>query len=175
VRLIRREILRHNKPRLIWLITTLLDARGHSPGDIANLYRQRWEIETRIGELKTTLRMNVLRDKSAKAVRHEVAASILAYNLLRIVIRQAAQQSKVPPDRISFAAAIKMVLAYSLPLKLCRSARRRKIYTRMLCDIARCRNPIRPGRVEPRRLKRTGSPYPPLTIPRRLAREICLS
>jgi len=74
--------------------------------------------------------MNVLRDKGAKAVRYEVAASILAYNLLRTLIRQAARQNQAPPDRISFAAAIKMALAYSLPLKLSRSAQRRKIYNR---------------------------------------------
>ena len=175
VRLIRLEILRRNKPKTIWLVTTLLDAHHHSPDDISKLYCLRWGIETRIGELKTTLKMNVLRDKGTQAVRYEVAASILAYNLLRTLIRQAARQNQAPADRISFASTIKMVLAYSLPLKLSRSAQRRKIYTRMLRDIARCRNPIRPGRVEPRRIKRIGFTYPYLSIPRRLAREICLS
>ena len=175
VRLIRLEILRRNKPKTIWLVTTLLDAHRHSPDDISKLYCLRWGIETRIGELKTTLKMNVLRDKGTQAVRYEVAASILAYNLLRTVIHQAAQQNHTPLDRISFAAAVKMVLAYSLPLQLSGSSQRRRIYARMLRDIARCCHPLRPGRIEPRRIKRIGSPYPRLTIPRSLAREKCLS
>jgi len=175
IRLVRQEILLRNKPTLIWLVTTLLDAHRHPRENIADLYRKRWGIETRIGELKTTLRMNVLRGKGVRAVRYEVAASILAYNLLRTLIRHAARQNQAPPDRISFAAAIKTILAYSLPLRLSGPAQRPRIYARMLRDIARCRVPIRPGRVEPRRIKRIGSPYPRLTIARRLARQKCLS
>jgi hypothetical protein len=79
VRLIRLELLRKGKPRLIWLVTTLLDAHSHSRQEIEDLYRGRWKIETRIGELKTTLKMNVLRSKGAKAVSYDVAATILAY------------------------------------------------------------------------------------------------
>ena len=175
VRLIRLEFLRKGKPKLIWLVTTLLDVRCHSRQEIEELYRSRWEIETRIGELKTTLKMNVLRSKGARAVRYDVAATILAYNLLRTVIHQAAKQNDTPADRISFASAIKMVLAYSLPLRMARPRQRRKVYTQMLSDIARCRNPIRPGRVEPRRVKRNCKEYPLLNIPRALAREKCLS
>jgi hypothetical protein len=119
--------------------------------------------------------MNVLRSKGAQAVRYDVAATILAYNLLRTVIHQAAKQSDTPADRISFASAIKMVLAYSLPLRMARPRQRRKVYVQMLSDIARCRNPIRPGRVEPRRVKRNCKEYPWLRIPRALAREKCLS
>ena len=175
VRLIRLELLRKGKPKLIWLVTTLLDARCHSRQEIGELYRSRWEIETRIGELKTTLKMNVLRSKGAQAVHHDVAATVLAYNLLRTVIHQAAEQSHTPADRVSFASAIKMVLAYSLPLRMAQPRQRRTIYGRMLSDIAHCRNPARPGRVEPRRIKRNNKEYPWLNIPRALAREKCLS
>ena len=175
VRLIRQEFLRKGKSKQIWLVTTLLDACCHSKQEIEDLYGSRWEIETRIGELKITLKMNVLRSKGARAVRYDVAATILAYNLLRIVIHQAAKQEQVPVDRISFASAIKMVLAYSLPLRMARPKQRRKIYAQMLSDIARRRNPVRPGRVEPRRVKRNGKKYPWLNIPRTLARERCLS
>ena len=77
--------------------------------------------------------------------------------------------------RITFASAIKMVLAYSLPLRIARPRQRRQIYAQMLSDIARCCNPVRPGRVEPRRVKRNGKQYPWLNIPRALAREQCAS
>lgn len=175
VRLIRLELPRKGKPKQIWLVTTLLDDRGYGGQEIEDLYRGRWEVETRIGELKTTLQMNVLRSKSAHSVRYDVAATILAYNLLRIVIHQAAKQYHAPPDRISFASAIKLVLAYSMPLRIARPRRRQQVYTQMLSDIARCRNPRRPGRVEPRRVKRYDRRYPWLNIPRALAREQCLS
>jgi len=175
VRLIRLEFLRKGKPKLIWLVTTLLDARCHSRQEIGELYRSRWEVETRIGELKTTLKMNVLRSKGAQSVHHDVAATVLAYNLLRTVIHQAARQDHAPADRISFASAIKMVLAYSMPLRMAQPTQRQKIYSQMLSDIARCRNPVRPGRVEPRRIKRNCKMYPWLNTPRALAREQCLS
>jgi len=175
VRLIRLKFFRNGKPKRIWLVTTLLDAHRYSKKMIGELYRRRWGIETRIAELKTTLQMNVLRSKSALAVRYEVAATILAYNLLRIVIHQAAQQHETPPDRISFASAIKTVLAYSLPLRVANPRQRQEIYAQMLSDIAHCRNPARPGRVEPRMIKRDGKKYPWLRIPRALAREQCLS
>jgi hypothetical protein len=175
VRLIRLEFLRKGKPRQIWLVTTLLDDHCYSGREIGELYRGRWGVETRIGELKTTLKMNVLRSKSAHAVCYDVAATILAYNLLRVVIHQAAKQNDTPSDRISFASTIKMVLAYSLPLRMARPRQRREVYAQMLLGIARCRNPLRPGRVEPRRVKRNGKKYPWLNSPRAFARQKCLS
>jgi hypothetical protein len=175
VRLIRVEIVVHDEPTVIWLVTTLLDARRHRREEIVDLYRQRWGIETRIGELKTSLRMNVLRGKGVRAVRYEVAATILAYNLLRTLICHAARQADIPPDRISFTAAVKMVLAYSFSLRLCEPSQRPIIYARMLHEIARSRVPYRPGRIEPRCIKRWGSTYPRLTLPRHVARKECLS
>lgn len=175
LRLIRQMFFHKGKPRQIWLVTTLLDASCYSKKEIEDLYRSRWKIETRIGELKTTLRMNVLRSKRAHSVRHDVAATILAYNLLRIVIHQAAKQEHIAANRISFASTIKMVLAYSLPLRTALPGQRQKIYVQMLFDIARCRNPVRPGRVEPRRVKRNTKNYPWLNIPRDLARKRSLS
>ena len=118
VRLIRIRFLHHGKPKLTWLVTTLLDPNRYPQTDIMKLYRARWGIETRLGELKTTLQMNILRSKGAQAARCEVAATVLGYNLLRTVIHQAAKQNQIPADRISFATAIKMILAYSMSLRI---------------------------------------------------------
>ena len=108
-------------------------------------------------------------------VCYDAAATILAFKLLRIMIHQAAKQDDVPSDRIGFALAIKMVLAYSVPLRIARLRQRQPVHAQMLLDIARCGNPVRPGRVEPRRVKRNGSPYPWLNKPRALARKLCLT
>lgn len=119
--------------------------------------------------------MNVLGSKGALAVRYNVAAAILAYNLLRIVIHQAAGQNERPSDRISFASAIKMILVYSLPLRTAQPTERHEVYAQMLSDFVRCRNPARHDRVEPRLIKRGGKKYPWLKITRALAMEQCLS
>ena len=175
VRLIRLPFLHHGKPKLTWLVTTLLNPNRYPQTDIMKLYRDRWGIETRLGELKTTLQMNILRSKGSQAACYEVASTILGYNLLRTVIHQAAKQNRVPADRISFATAIKMILAYSMSLRIANPTQRQSIYNQMLHDIARYCNPLRPGRVEPRRIKRNDGQYPYLSIPRDLARKKCLS
>lgn len=175
VRLIRLSYLHHGKPKLTWLVTTLLDPNRYPQTDIIQLYRDRWGIETRLAELKTTLQMNILRSQGPQAARYEVASTMLGYNLLRMVIHQAATQNRVPAERISFATTIKMILAYSLSLRMAPPTQRQKIYHQMLHDIARYCNPLRPGRVEPRRVKRNDGHYPYLSIPRDLARKKCLS
>jgi len=142
---------------------------------IIRLYRDRWGIETRIGSLKTTLQMNVLRSKTLIGARREVAATILAHNLVWTVIHQAAQQTDTPADRISFAGAIKTILAFSSPLRAALPIHRQHIYSSMLRNIARHTNPHRPGRTEPRLIKRDSKRYGFLKIPRQQAREKCLS
>jgi len=172
VRLIRVPL---GKKKTLWLVTTLLDRKHYSRLSIIRLYRDRWGIETRIGSLKTTLQMNVLRSKTLIGARREVAATILAHNLVWTVIHQAAQQTDTPADRISFAGAIKTILAFSSPLRAALPIHRQHIYSSMLRNIARHTNPHRPGRTEPRLIKRDSKRYGFLKIPRQQAREKCLS
>jgi hypothetical protein len=172
VRLIRGPL---GKKRTLWLVTTLLERPRYSRSSILRLYRDRWGIETRIGSLKTSLQMNVLRSKTVLGARHEVAATILAHNLVWTLIHQAAQQTRTPADRISFADAVRAILAFSSPLRVAPPTRRPAIYCSMLRNIARQRNPYRPGRTEPRLIKRDPKRYGFLKIPRQQAREECLS
>lgn len=175
VRLIRVPLRNGGKRQGIWLVTTLLDARRYRRSRIVRLYRRRWGIETRIGSVKTTLEMSVLRSTTPVGVRHEVAATILGHNLAWIVIHQAAKDTDTPADRISFASAVREIVAFSGRLRIATGLERERIYDRMLGTIARHTNPDRPGRVEPRRVKRDPVRYPFLTIPREEARRKCLS
>ena len=170
VRLIRIRFARNGKRKELWLVTTLLDHVGCPSSSIADLYRSRWGIETRIGSLKTTLDMNVVPSKTAKAVRYDVAATILAHNLVWTLIHQAANETDSPPERISFAGAIKTVLAYSGPLRDAGPLRREPLYRQMLHNIARNRNRDRPGRIEPRLLKRQTRRYGFIKVSREEAR-----
>ena len=175
VRLIRVGFRRGKKRRRLWLVTTLLDPKRYPRRVLIDLYRRRWGIETRYASLKTTLKLNVLRSLSLVGVRYEVAATVLAHNLVWTLIHQAAHATETPPDRISFADAIKAVLAFSAALRQAPPARRERLYDAMLRQIARRTNLHRPGRVEPRLVKRDPVRFCFLTISRDKARQKCLS
>lgn len=175
VRLIRVSCRRQSKPRQLWLVTTLLDARRYSRSSVVKLYRRRWGIETRIASVKTSLQMSVLRSTTAAGVRHEVAATILGHNLTWTVIHQAAQRAQQPAERISFASAVREIVAFSGCLRTASGCDRQRIYNRMLDAIGGHTNPDRPGRVEPRMVKRDPVRYPFLRTSREEARRKCLS
>ena len=171
VRLIRVRFRRNGKAKVLWLTTTLRDPQRYSRGSIVALYRTRWGIETRIGSLKTTLEMNVLPSKTDTGVRTDVAATILAHNLVWTVIHQAAGQTHTAAGRISFAGAIQTILAYSTTLRHASATTRRDIYYQMLANIGRQTNPHRPGRIEPRLIKRQRKRYGFLKLSRQEARK----
>jgi hypothetical protein len=175
VRLIRVWFYRGRKRHTLWLVTTLLDPQAYRLEEIVQWYRRRWVIETRIGSIKTTLQLNVLRSKTQSGVRSEVAATILAHNLIWLMIHQAAAKCDIPADRISFACAVKIVLACSKWLSIVTGARRNALYDRMLEFIAKNANRHRPNRVEPRLIKRELVRFAYLRTSREQARVKCLS
>jgi hypothetical protein len=175
IRLIRVRFRRGRKTRTLWLVTTLMDPREYPRRELAALYRRRWDIEPRIGSLKTTLQMNVLRGKGPGAVRREVASIVLGHNLVWMLMHQAAQATDTPAEDISFAAAVKTVLAFSWALGHSTGTRRRQLHQAMLLQMARQRNHHPFDRVEPRRVKRDPVRYAYLREPRWKARLKCLS
>ena len=175
VRLIRLRYRRGTRQRELWLVTTLMDPKRYSRAQITRLYRTRWGIEGRIGELKTTLQMNVLRGKSPAAVRREVASIILGHNLVWTMIHQSTQLTHTPARDISFAGAVKTVMAFSPALRHATPQQRANVFTRMLQHIARQTNHHPFDRVEPRLIKRELVRYAYLREPRWKARLKCLS
>lgn len=172
VRLIRATFHRQGQRRHLWLVTTLLDPQRYSRSSIIKWYRQRGEIETRIGSLKTTLQMNVLQSKKVENVHSEVAATVLAHNLVWTLIHQAAQHTPIRADRISFLGAVRTVLASSLQLQASSPIERLQIHTAMLRHIASQTNTYRPDRIEPRLIKRQTRKFGFLKLPRDKARLI---
>lgn len=170
VRLIRVTFRHNGKRRTLWLVTTLTDAERYGRKDIVALYRDRWTIETRIGTIKVILEARVLRSQSVQGVRKELAGRLLAYNLVWTIIHQAADRTGVDADRISFADAGKVILAFSVTLRGFHGRERRYLYDRMLDYVAIHTNPHRPGRIEPRLIKRDQRKYGFLKEPRDKAR-----
>lgn len=93
------------------LVTTILDTTAAPAEDLANLYHQRWEIETTFDELKTHLRGRqvVLRSKTADLVLQEFYGLLLAHFAIRGLMHEAALGADLDPDRLSFVHAIRVI------------------------------------------------------------------
>jgi hypothetical protein len=155
------------------LATTLLDAGAFAKGDLAQLYRARWHAELDLRSLKQTLQMDVLRCKTPELVRKEMWAHVLAYNLIRTIIAQAASGHGLEPRSISFKGAVQVLEAFQPALALLGErdpALRRALYEQLLKAVASQRVGDRPDRYEPRRRKRRPKPYDRLMKPRHEAK-----
>ena len=136
------------------LVTTLLDDEKYQAEELAELYRCRWRIETNLRHLKQTMGMDVLRCKTADGVRKEMLMFAIVYNLVCGVIYQAAGRQGVCPDRISFIDALRWLRNAGPDSEL----------------IDLIVNPCRPGRFEPRLVKRRPKKYGLLNKPRKTLR-----
>jgi Transposase DDE domain len=166
VLLIRECRVRVEQPgfriRTLVIATTLLDADEFTKNDLAQLYRARWNAELDLRSLKHTLQMDVLRCKTPELVRKEIWTHILAYNLIRTIIAQAASKHGIEPRSISFKGAIQTLEAFQPVIALQGerdSTFRMRIYQRILDAIATHRVADRPDRYEPRLRKRRPKHY----------------
>jgi Transposase DDE domain len=143
------------RTREITLITTLLDAETYGVRDLAELYRQRWQVETALSHLKTTMQMEVLHCKTVPGVLKELTVFAIVYNLVRLVMCQSATLQRLNIERISFIDALRYLgaLGTEVPLE------------------ALIVNPIRPHRVEPRVKKRRPKSFPFMITPRHVLRQ----
>lgn len=91
----------------VTLVTTLLDDDAYPKSALAKLYGDRWQVETNIRHLKTTMQMDVLRSKTVGGVHRELAIFGVVYNLVRQAMLESAAEQGVPPDRISFVEALR--------------------------------------------------------------------
>jgi len=93
------------------LLTTILDPMQAPAAELAGLYRERWEIEGALAELKTQLRgaQVVLRSKTADLVRQEFWGLLLAHFAVRGLMHEAALKADEDPDRLSFSHAVRVV------------------------------------------------------------------
>ena len=95
------------RTKTITLVTTLLDPVRYPAQDIAALYGQRWEVETNLRHLKTTMKMEILHCLTDEGIKKEVAMFALVYNLVRLVMLEASRRQKVLLSRISFIDALR--------------------------------------------------------------------
>jgi hypothetical protein len=158
------------RSRTILVVTTLLDPVEFPADELRALYRDRWTVELNFRSIKTQLRMDVLRGQTPDVVRKELLMHLMAYNLIRMLMWEAARRHGRDLHRLSFTATMHR-LWNAVPLMLLGRAgmtvHARAILDRLLTSIAADAVPHRPNRVEPRRKKRRPKPYSLLLKPRR--------
>ena len=156
--------------KTIILITTLLDPILWPKELILLIYRHRWNVELFLDDIKTTLQMDMLSCRTPGMVQKELEMHLVAYNLTRTIMQEAALTCHVPLARLSFKGTLDTMRQYSQTLARIparQHKKRRRTYAHMLVTIATDLVPKRPGRREPRCLKRRPKAFPFMTKPRR--------
>lgn len=143
------------RTKAVTIVTTLTDAAAYPAAELADQYGIRWQIEVDFRHLKQTMKMDVLKCKTVEGVMKELAVFTLVYNLVRMVMLRASRRQKVPVDRISFIDALRWLCA----------VRDGAVLPDLIV------NPDRPGRFEPRVIKRRKDRYSYMTKPRQQLRQ----
>ena len=151
------------------LITTLLSPKDASKPELKTLYKKRWQIEVDFRNIKTTMGMETLSCKTPEMSEKEIWIYFLAYNLIRLLMAQAALLADILPRQLSFKHTLQLWLAWNQQSIYDATESSEEI---LFVLIAQRRIGNRPGRIEPRAIKRRPKPFSLLTKPREEARAL---
>ncbi len=171
-----REITMHIdipgfRSKTIVIATTLRDHKAYPAHEIAALYRRRWAIELYFRDIKISMGADVLRCKTPDMVKKELCMHVLAYNLVRALMLDAARKHATPLQRIRFKGACDAIRNWAPGIALAKEKQRENMIDGMIHAIARNRVPHRPNRTEPRAKKRRPKNYQLLTQSRHIFKE----
>ncbi|AEB86653.1 IS4 family transposase [Alicycliphilus denitrificans] len=147
------------------LVTTLREHRRIGKDDLSQLYARRWNVELDLRNLKTTTGMDVLRCQTPEMNAKQLWAHLLAYNVIRLLMAQAASKAGKDPRALSFKHTVQLWTEW-----VARGLSAAHDGGRLFALIAQTKVGSRPGRIEPRMRKRRPKPYPWLKTPRAHAR-----
>ncbi len=149
----------------VTIVTSLTDHKAYTAADLAELYGYRWHAELDIRSIKISLGLDVLSTKSPEMALKELWVTMLGYNLIRLTAAQAAERAGVQPRQISFTSTCQFVLKRwgAVSCNLPAPEADLRFWTRMLAVISRRVAGHRPGRFEPRVIKRRRHKYPLMT------------
>ncbi len=151
-----------------YIVTTLTDAKAYSAHDLADLYYRRWDVELFFRDIKTTMAMEVLRCRTPALIGKEILMHFIVYNAVRLLIVDAARQVKIQPRRIGFKTGVQTLRQWEPQLNQAYRDQReqRRLIGLLIEAIGASVLTSRPGRREPRCLKRRPKPFALLTAPR---------
>jgi hypothetical protein len=159
--------VRETKVRSKVLVTSFLKPREVSKRDLGKLFLDRWNVELDLRNIKVTLGMGRLSCRTPEMCEKELEVYMLAYNLIRLLMAEAAVQAGVSPRRLSFKHTVQVWIAWSRQQFLSDAPEDVAALFRL---IAQLRVGNRPGRIEPRAVKQRPKPFPRLQTARRRAR-----
>lgn len=162
------------RTKCFYIVTTLLDAKQYPVDVIADLYFKRWEVELFFRDIKTTMGMDILRCKTPEMIDKEIVMYLIAYNCIRCLMLSAADQHSIPVRRISFKSSIQAVRNWEPHFNRQKTTalEREQLIDFLYESMAKKIVPDRPGRREPRAVKRRPKPFQLLTKPRHEMMEI---
>lgn len=138
------------------LVTTFLDPVDVTREALSNLYDYRWYVEISLLNIKNTMKMDILRGKTPDMVRKEIWVHLLAYNLIRKIMAQAAFVHNKSTNELSFKLAMQTIKAFQQKGLL----NNEYAYMKLLETIAYKKVGNRKGRHEPRSVKRRPKAFP---------------
>jgi hypothetical protein len=160
------------RARSITIVTSLLDPKAFPREAFPELYRRRWQAELYLRDIKIATGMDILRCRTPAMIHRELTLHLIAYNLVRLTMLEAAREHDVPVEHISFKGSLSTLRPWA-PLFVAAGLRlRRALWARLLGYLAKDPLPFRPNRVEPRARKRRPKNYQLLTKPRHLFKGI---
>lgn len=151
-----------------YIVTTLLDAVKYPVKELAELYFKRWDVELFFRDIKTTMGMDVLRCQTPEMVRKEILMHFIAYNCVRRLMYEAAEEADLEIRLVSFKGSLQALRNWEPHLNQAKVSNAQRF--RLISDLydAMTNTPIRqrPGRSEPRCIKRRPKSYQLLTARR---------
>lgn len=162
------------RTKTLLIVTTLLDPNTYPPREIAELYRRRWAAELNLRDIKITMGMDILRCKTPAMIEKELWMHLIAYNLVRALMLDAALHCAAKPEGLSLKGTIVTIRHWAPIINQANENPKHAaaLYERMLHYLATDLLPHRPNRSEPRAKKRRPKNYPLLNKPRHLYKEI---
>lgn len=147
-------------------VTTLLNHKKYNKQELAKIYELRWNLELNLKSIKDTMNMDMLSCKTPDMVRKEIGIHFLAYNFINIIMAEACSQHNAAPNHVSFKGTVQLLNKFMPHFIHSNSSKNQLLYAELLKNIVKNKIGNRPGRIEPRRVKKRPKPFDTLNRPR---------
>jgi hypothetical protein len=141
-------------------VTTFLDAKKYHKQELAKIYGRRWDVEVNLKSIKEIMNMDFLSCKTPEMVRKEIGIHFLAYNFIRIIMAEACEKHNEIPWKISFKGSVQLINSFASQFFNSTKQINKILYSEMLKSMIKNKIGNRPGRVEPRAVKRRPKAFP---------------
>lgn len=147
-------------------VTTFLNSKKYHKKELSIIYERRWDVEINLKNIKATMNMDFLTCKTPEMVRKEIGVHFLAYNFIRIIIAESCSKHDALPWKISFKGTVQLMHAFMPHFANVAQKKNKEIYAELMRLIVTNKVGNRPGRIEPRAVKRRPKAFPSLSKPR---------